>query len=847
VSAPLRAVTRAADLFALEPMDRFHALITGANFPDYLRADPIVFDLHDPIYGYACGIPDCGQHASIPGWCSPHRHERHAALRSGIGEAAWKAAATAFPARRARTSPQGPLPACRLCPGRDAATGGLCLAHSGLLAQATKRSVRNFDYDTWAARQTTLPGAGPCRVGGCGRRAEKEPGLCLTHRIAWVRLARPAGPEMDAWLARAGGDSGFGVVSLTGLAPLLAAEIRYALWAHTVDVTPACWHPMWLRALVKSCRARDIGSLLELDPRDAGWTTHSGAVNRIVQTMRRDVDPVHHSREHTRQMGYLDTDYWGFRFPQRRAVFDLSAITQPWLRDLTWRYLADVLDGSNRPRTQGPFDAMRRAAVSFSDYLTDREPEGGHSPAGLTAATARGFAADFTRRVSAGEPVRGMVNSAGTSASASKVSYALTFNALRRLMRAALDSGAATAMGLPREFIVAIPFGGSTVTRNPRPFSDEALRALSDPANIALLREMDSNDTGLADIWSIQVRCGRRISEVVKLRLDCVSEHLGRTWLWVDMTKVGKLDYAIQIPRDVYDLILVRQVKTVLRHRLKHGIDPTAAQRRTLALFPSPVSNPTLERAVSTQTFTTAFKTWIESDAMRIPGHTTHQARHTLATRLIAAGASMTHVKRILGQVSERMGESYVLIAGTQIEPYLQQVWVTGPGNTDPGQLVLTPTDAEKHSAAQQMVDLAAIPTEHGLCTFKPVVGGFDCPFNRDCTGCEHFVLTGADYSYWKRQEQRWAALAEAAPDQATRDYLYRAFDTSSQAIAGLEKALLALGLLDQAQQLDLRSPHQDFFEPVWRQGWHAGDLIQLGTHQHVEAGAIDAEPAGRR
>lgn len=190
----------------------------------------------------------------------------------------------------------------------------------------------------------------------------------------------------------------------------------------------------------------------------------------------------------------------------------------------------------------------------------------------------------------------------------------------------------------------------------------------------------------------------------------------------------------------------------------------------------------------------------------------------------------MTHVKRVLGQVSERMGESYVLIAGTQIEPFLQQVWVTGPGNTEPGRLVLTPTDAEKHTAQHQLIDLAAVPTEHGLCTFKPVGGGFDCPFGRDCAGCEHFVITGADYGYWKRQEQRWAALAEAAPDETARDYLYRSFDRSSQAIAGLEKALLALGLLDQAKQVDLRSPHQDFFDPIWRQGWRADDLIQLGS-----------------
>jgi integrase len=842
VAQPVVAVGSVEALLRLDPLARFEALIRGANFADYLRAEPIVFELRDPIYGYACQIPACQVPASHPlGWCSQHFDERAAALRGGIGEAAWKAAAVGFPARGARKSPMGRLPACRFCPDRDAVHGELCRAHRGKLGQATKRSVVAFDYEAWAARQIALPGVGDCLVRDCARRAEQEPALCPSHRPAWVQAGSPRGVDLDRWVARASGDVGLGVVSLAGLAPLLAAELRYALWAHTRDVSPARWHPMLLRTLVKSCRARRIASLLALDPGDQQWTQQAGAVNRIVRQMRRDVDPVHRSREDTRRLGYLDTNYWGFRFPHRRSVFDLSTITQPWLQDLTWQYLADVLDGPNRPRTQGSFETIRRSIVSFSHYLHECDPDRGEVPGALSPATARGFVADFTRRVSDRKPVRGMVNADGSSSPATQVSYALALNALRRVMRTAMDSGAAQAIGLPREFIVALPYGGSTVTRNPRPFSDPVLRALSDPANIALLDKRDPQDGGLADIWSIQVRCGRRISEVVRLRLDCVSEHLGRTWLWVDMTKVGKLDYAIQIPRDVYDVVLARQVKTAGKYRLKHGVEPIAAQRRRLALFPSRVSNPTLERSLSTQSFTVAFKAWIESETMSIPGHTTHQARHTLATRLIEAGASMTHVKRVLGQVSERMGESYVLIAGTQVEPYLQQVWVTGPGNADPGQLVLTPTDAEKHTAQQQMIDLAAIPTEHGLCTFKPVVGGFDCPYNRDCAGCGHFVITGADYGYWKRQEQRWAALAEAAPDKTARDYLYQAFDKSSQALAGLEKALLALGLLDQAKQLDLRSPHQDFFDPVWRQGWRAGDLIHLGSHPQPDG---EAQPS---
>jgi hypothetical protein len=72
--------------------------------------------------------------------------------------------------------------------------------------------------------------------------------------------------------------------------------------------------------------------------------------------------------------------------------------------------------------------------------------------------------------------------------------------------------------------------------------------------------------------------------------------------------------------------------------------------------------------------------------------------------------------------------------------------------------------------------------------------------------------------------------MAEGAPDEIAREYIYGTFEKSSQALAGLEKALLALGLLDQARELDLRSPHQDFFDPIWRQGWRAVDLVHFGT-----------------
>jgi hypothetical protein len=172
---------------------------------------------------------------------------------------------------------------------------------------------------------------------------------------------------------------------------------------------------------------------------------------------------------------------------------------------------------------------------------------------------------------------------------------------------------------------------------------------------------------------------------------------------------------------------------------------------------------------------------------------------------------------------------------------------VKGPGAAAPGEVVLLPSEEERATAAALLVDLAVVPVEHGLCTFKPVAGGADCPFGKQCHTCEHFVLTGADYNYWKRQEQRQAALAEGAPSPGARDYLYQAFEPSSQAVAGLEKALTAVGLLDHARQLDLRTPHQDFYDPIWRTGWRASDLAVLATgHRSGQAlpalGSVDGD-----
>ncbi|WOX26370.1 hypothetical protein [Streptomyces solicathayae] len=52
----------------------------------------------------------------------------------------------------------------------------------------------------------------------------------------------------------------------------------------------------------------------------------------------------------------------------------------------------------------------------------------------------------------------------------------------------------------------------------------------------------------MRDIWETIVATGRRCSEVVGLRLDCIGRYRGLAMLWHDQTKVGNYNEGIRIP-----------------------------------------------------------------------------------------------------------------------------------------------------------------------------------------------------------------------------------------------------------------------------------------------------------
>jgi integrase len=609
-----------------------------------------------------------------------------------------------------------------------------------------------------------------------------------------------------------------------------------------------CWntrrqHGKWQLAPIQRIadygRAHGLRSLTGLDPDDPGLRKAAGREGaRIARSIAGGLHPLYVTPGETREAGYILTGHFGRKLSNRPGRLDLDRISQRWLRDLVWDHFADVLRSPSCPRSGSTFDHTRRAGLELSAFLELCAPGGGHDPRVLTAGHMHQFAADQRQRELDGLPSLGARGVHGKPSIVTANTRQAVFHRTRRLLRGALESGEAGRLGLDRGFITAMPAAGRTVQRSRPPFPDGVARALADEASLqALARDHDPLDRGLRDAWETIIVTGRRCSEVLQLRLDCLGRYGGLPMLWHDQTKVGNYDEAIRVPERTCQMLEARQRKTLDLFQERNNRPPTPGERALMALFPTNFRNRDCRHALSYNWFHKGFKNWI--DGLDIGRWVPHQARHSLATSLLRAGASLTHIRKYLGQVSEKMAEHYVHLAQSDLEDVLQQVWVAGPGTASPGELLAGQAAPLSREQAQALaIDLSrrSTPAEGGFCTFQPVVDGGACPWKLDCHNCGNFVLSGADLLYWRRKREQWYSLAECAPDEATAAWLHQVFAPTATAIDGLESALAGLGLLDDALALDLRRP-QDYFQRIWNTGFRAAELAKATEDADVIPG----------
>ncbi|MFJ2095034.1 tyrosine-type recombinase/integrase [Streptomyces sp. NPDC087901] len=839
-------------------LEMLTALISAPSFGLLLRDDVIQMPPDHPVYGWECAVAGCVRSRdTFGGYCAGHRRQWQDMRQSGSTIVDFLRVAEPLQALMRRDGQP-----CQICPHAQAiGPHGLCYLHAKNFAswRAYRRGKGQLDaIEHYLAAQCPYPAFGQCRIPTCPREGVEWIGLCFTHFTLYVRSKRPGGAhrvrnwgrrppdgsrtveiaydDEPAFLRWCSSQYQFGrmdgQVSLLGLHPLVRAEIKWGLHRHsTKAVEGAHWPLLFVQNLATECREQDITSLVDLDLERCKAHTR-----KIAKQMLRDLRLVYFSRQDTRNAGFIETGHYGIQFPDTATEFDLLPVTQRWLRDLLWDCL-DLRLTADPPRSAAPLRRMTRGCAELSAYLEGQAPEGGHSPQLLTRDHMVAFIADQRHRASRALPTLaiqcGTPRGPQKSRQVTAGTAAQVFTGARQILRTALETGACERLGLDRGFIVALPYGRAPRGRRRKPFSDEVARALAAEDNLQKLDEMDYEDCGLRDIWEALVVTGRRCGEVIKLRLDCIDRHNNLPMLWHDQTKVGNLDAAIRISERLYQRIRRRQEKTVNRFIQSHGHPPTENARRDLALFTRRSANRSGHNSVSYPWFRSLFSNWVSSPD--IAHSVAHQARHTLATNLIKNGANLTHVKRYLGQVSEAMAEHYVHLANTdpRLEQALQAIWVTGPGSSEPGLLLSSGRPMTPEEAAGLAIDLArtSTPADGGFCTFQPVINGDSCPWNLNCHNCDKFVLSGADLLYWHRKREQWHAMAERAPDSTTADFLHDIFEPTARAIAGLEKALDAVGLLNDALSLDLRRP-QDYFGRVWATAFPAQKLSRRESEE---------------
>ncbi|SOD62124.1 Site-specific recombinase XerD [Streptomyces zhaozhouensis] len=834
---------------ARDRLELLTALLNGPSVDPVFREDVIRIPDRHPLYPWHCAVVDCER----PRWqkkdlCAIHAEQWRQAQGAGMRKSDF--VHTAEPLKATRTAEEV---RCRICPERPAFNRALalCHRHRNRWRAHHRKHGEDADFEQWLAGQRPCPSYGHCCTRACEELAASPLGLCQLHLDRYRAAGRPGGAGLPdkyvqrfelhdlpvpvsyddetafrQWCAFQPPVMRVGEIDLRGLRPLLKAEIKWGLHAHGQGGERRPWELPWIQGLVNSCHRQDCGSLLEMDLAQCT----NGYYRMIAREMLAELRLVYLTPAGTREDGFLQTQLFGVLFPKRSGYFPLTDVPQRWLRDLLWEHLAGVLRSPQCPRTSAFMDNARKSCVELGTFLESHAPAGGHDPAQLTAEHVERYVAEVRRRERMKLPALTLTSRDRVSkVTITPIMRQTLFNGVRLVLRTALETGSYRHIGLSREFIVAMPVGGRALTRSRSPFPDEVARALADPGNLErLAADHDPGDQGMRDIWEAIVYTGRRAGEIINLKLECLGRYNGLPMLWHDQTKVGNYDQAIRIPEPLYGRLAERQRKTLDRFAERHGgQQATPRERAAMALFPSTHRSRDGHRPLSYNWFQSHFRPWV--DDLDLGNVVPHQARHTLATRLLRHGASLSHIRRYLGQVSERMAEHYAKVAVSEIEDVLQHVWVAGPGAADPGELLSSPlTPLHRHQAEALAIDLSrrSTPTEGGFCTFQPVVDGGACPFNLDCENCDKFVMSGADLLYWRRKREQWHSIAERAPDDTTADYLHEVFAPTARAIDGLEKTLAGLGLLDDALALDLRRP-QDYFHRLWSTGFKAADLAR--------------------
>ena len=605
------------------------------------------------------------------------------------------------------------------------------------------------DIGTWIGRTLYVPPRRGAAERGCARpdcrRWTDGPSIafCQRHDYQWRFAGRPPVADWLDELAHCGDPR----VRFLGLPRNVRLELQFGLQCRHDEGnkrTPA-------HGIVKAVtlvRESGVSSLLDLtgelwqDRLKKHVTSDSALARALILDTRLRL-----------QLLLAGDDPWADQYP--RGTWDLrligiagegvrylrfDAIPQPWLRDLAKRWCRWRL---SRGLAAGTVHANLRACASLARHLPASA-----GPGELTRETIEGWLAALSAQRP--HPSRaGMISSVSTSLQ----------DARRNEWKPGLPPG-------------AVIYHGDTppkAPRNPRWIPEFLMRLLETPEALARF----PSDFGRLLI-QILIACGLRLKDARTLPLDCVTrDSAGAPYLaWLNR-KMNDRAAFFPISESLADKIAGQQQRV------------RAAYPESPWLFPARQANLSGRRAHLAGRFQEELETWLErvelADEHGIPARvTSHQFRHTVATRLINADVPQHIVQQLLDHMSPEMTAVYARLHLNTVRRHWESALkVNADGN--PASL---PEDHPLASAQWMRLSMvrAKVTLPNGYCG-APVQT--DCEYANPCLDCRFFITTPDFLAQHRQQREETHDMAEQAeraglarvaeknphPAQARRDH----------------------------------------------------------------------------
>ncbi|MGF6886015.1 hypothetical protein ABIA39_007472 [Nocardia sp. GAS34] len=401
-------LTTAGDYLTLGPDQRY--AVVSQRFPEWLLTEPIEFPRDHSTYGWACRVSGCDAAMATTETrqlCVQHaRACTRARITAGDAVGLEKFLASAQPSRshrigwaRARRRP------CRIdgCP-REIDVDGCCKTHGSSLRRARVRA--GFREILWAASQSPMPLADACWIEGCvhdgslRRILACEPrNLCGTHAQQFDRWLQSPTATLSSWadflvfeplVVSVMDPESRGLLSLAKLPGSLQREIRYALHRHANTARRTQWRPATIQAVADALADSGVQSLA--DPVVAELTAdhyNIPAERRIWLDLPAAARSLSCTPESAKAAGWFDPVLIGgapFTGSQGNRVkpWDLTSVSQRWLRDLLWEHLADEAQLPSGKQACYTTISYRVGAVALlSRMLEQNRPDHGNNPEAL--------------------------------------------------------------------------------------------------------------------------------------------------------------------------------------------------------------------------------------------------------------------------------------------------------------------------------------------------------------------------------------------------------------------------------------------------------------------------------